>query len=637
MSEMIESIPFQLETADAILYSCITPAFIWSLQDGALLKANNLGYEMLMIDAAQNDEQPIHMQTSIRNWNDIEEAGNHTLWLDFQLEGVGVRSVQVRNSYLSQSERILLMVVLDRKWQTENVNEQLFNSFNRIIRHASLTFCSRTDFAENIESFLDLVTVELNLEDFIFLPDEIFKQYDLFNKIRAFTQQKPIVRMLKESGVDFANYPQANLSEISLPDSESSTGWLVYPVATGDQRLGYFVFKTRRATHRLTEFYRILLDVLSVEMSELFEHMEMTKSLYQSEFENSLNTQIINNISEGVIITNSDFQIVYMNRIASLMFGFSPTDVIGHHLDNLFVSAGSVRKLIADLSTPENGTDLSSAIQYFHRRSGESFPCFIRLSSLKFDRENNYTIFVLSDVTESEESRLKTEQLAQRAFLGDFASLLAHEIRNPINNINIWIQNIKSQAREEDEIFKAAQRIEEDSMRVSQLISNILAFSRPLKLNLEETDLTQYLNDILERWKINFARADIKVYFANSEGIPKIMMDPRSMEQVFNNLIGNSVDALDGKGGMIALKLGLYESDSGRKQVQISISDNGPGIPDEMIDHIFEPFVTSKKKGNGWGLALSKRVITSHRGTIQVKSYPGGTVFDIFLPLNSGG
>lgn len=637
MSEMIESIPFQLETADAILYSCITPAFIWSLQDGALLKANNLGYEMLMIDAAQNDEQPIHMQTSIRNWNDIEEAGNHTLWLDFQLEGVGVRSVQVRNSYLSQSERILLMVVLDRKWQTENVNEQLFNSFNRIIRHASLTFCSRTDFAENIESFLDLVTVELNLEDFIFLPDEIFKQYDLFNKIRAFTQQKPIVRMLKESGVDFANYPQANLSEISLPDSESSTGWLVYPVATGDQRLGYFVFKTRRATHRLTEFYRILLDVLSVEMSELFEHMEMTKSLYQSEFENSLNTQIINNISEGVIITNSDFQIVYMNRIASLMFGFSPTDVIGHHLDNLFVSAGSVRKLIADLSTPENGTDLSSAIQYFHRRSGESFPCFIRLSSLKFDRENNYTIFVLSDVTESEESRLKTEQLAQRAFLGDFASLLAHEIRNPINNINIWIQNIKSQAREEDEIFKAAQRIEEDSMRVSQLISNILAFSRPLKLNLEETDLTQYLNDILERWKINFARADIKVYFGNSEGIPKIMMDPRSMEQVFNNLIGNSVDALDGKGGMIALKLGLYESDSGRKQVQISISDNGPGIPDEMIDHIFEPFVTSKKKGNGWGLALSKRVITSHRGTIQVKSYPGGTVFDIFLPLNSGG
>ena len=69
MSEMVQNIPFQLETADAILYSCITPAFIWSLEDGTLIKANTLGYEMLTIDVAQNSGQPIHMQTYIRNWN----------------------------------------------------------------------------------------------------------------------------------------------------------------------------------------------------------------------------------------------------------------------------------------------------------------------------------------------------------------------------------------------------------------------------------------------------------------------------------------------------------------------------------------------------------------------------------------
>lgn len=635
MSEMVQSVPYQIETADSILYGCITPAFIWSLESGKLLKANAMGYELLKADPER--PEACDLFSRIQNWQEIEEFGNHSLWLDFTADNGETKSVQVRNSYLSADERILLTVVLDRKWQSENANDHLFDAFNKIIRSASVTFCSRTNFAENFETFFNTVQVELDMDEFIFLPGEIFKQYDLFDKINSINRQKPFVQTIQDNGVDFSEYPISQLSELTNRGEESFQNWFLFPVSAAEQILGAFLLKPQHNKARMLESYRVLLEVLSVELSGLFEHMQMTKSLYQSEFENALNTQILNNISEGVIITNNDFQIVYFNKISSLMFGFSATDVIGHPLDNLFVTSGGVRKLIADLSASENGADLSSAIQYFHRRSGESFPCFVRLSTLNFDRDNNYTIFVLSDVTESEETRLKAEQLAQRAFLGDFASLLAHEIRNPINNMNIWIQNIKSLCKEDDEIAKAVARIEEDSMRVSHLITNILAFSRPLKLNLEETDLTVYLNEILDRWKLNFARADIKIYFSAPEIFPKIMIDPRSMEQVFNNLIGNSVDALNGKGGMITLKLGLFESETGRKQVQISLSDNGPGIPDELIDHIFEPFVTSKKKGNGWGLALTKRIITSHRGSIQVKSYPGGTVFDIFLPQNFGG
>ncbi len=244
---------------------------------------------------------------------------------------------------------------------------------------------------------------------------------------------------------------------------------------------------------------------------------------------------------------------------------------------------------------------------------------------------------ILKDVTETEENRMKAEQLAQRAFLGDFASLLAHEIRNPINNMGVWIQNIKGLCNEGDEIFDAAKRIEDDCSRVSHLITNILAYSKPLKLNLEAMDMSSYLNEILERWKINFARANVKYYYSPPADFPKIMGDPRTLEQVFNNIIGNALDAFDNKGGVISLKLSLQQSEVGRNKALISISDSGPGIPDELIDHVFEPFVTSKKKGNGWGLAISKRIITSHKGTIQVKSYPGGTVFEIFLPVVNGG
>ena len=76
---------------------------------------------------------------------------------------------------------------------------------------------------------------------------------------------------------------------------------------------------------------------------------------------------------------------------------------------------------------------------------------------------------------------------------------------------------------------------------------------------------------------------------------------------------------------------------SGRDIAVLSVSNTGPGIPDELIDHIFEPFITSKKNGNGWGLALTKRIIASHKGTIQVKSLTEGVVFEIFLPVSNGG
>ncbi len=484
-----------------------------------------------------------------------------------------------------------------------------------------------------------MACIELNLSEFGFLPEAVFRQYDLYDSLYNILKVKTFYPFIADQQKTFSRFPKNVLSAVELQHQEAPANLHIFPVTNSESNIGYFLLKFRESSSYQPDYFQTILEVVSVFMQNLFESMEMTKSLYQSEFENTLNAQIIDNISEGVIITNTEYQIVYINQMSSMMFGFAPSDVIGHPLDDLLVTTEGVSKLVQSLSdndSPHETSDASS-IQYLHRRSGESFPCHIRLSFLDFDEKNKYTIFVLTDNTETEESRLKTEQLAQRAFLGDFASMLAHEIRNPINNMSIWLQNIKSLTQEEDEVYQAANRIEEDCSRVSHLISNILAFSRPLKLNLEETDLSQYLNETIDRWKLNFARANIKTYYSAPDDLPKIFIDPRSMEQVFNNLIGNAVDAFDNKGGVISFKLSLHESEIGRKQILISVSDNGPGIPDELIDHIFEPFVTSKKKGNGWGLALSKRIITSHKGTVQVKSYPGGTVFEIMLPTNSGG
>jgi two-component system, NtrC family, sensor histidine kinase AtoS len=113
--------------------------------------------------------------------------------------------------------------------------------------------------------------------------------------------------------------------------------------------------------------------------------------------------------------------------------------------------------------------------------------------------------------------------------------------------------------------------------------------------------------------------------------------DPRSLEQVFTNLISNAVNAMSGKGGALVIKIGMEDPLLDPPQLKITVTDNGSGIPDEIREHIFEPFVTTNKiHGTGLGLAITKRILIVHRGSINVESFPGGTIFTILLPILLG-
>ncbi len=620
---------------ETFLYSCTTPAFIWTINGPKVICSNDQADRLFELFTSSGS--PDDFGKLVRNWKDISVANHHTMWFEFVCQDESVKLIQVRNSYLNEEKSILASVVVSSNWSSENIINQPLNVITRILGSASIVFCSRTDFLEGFENLMDLVEIESGLSEIGFLPAECFTRFDLYDMLNRIIEQKSFFSCFESINPQASEIEPGKLIHVADLFPEAPETWMMYKIQDGNQDIGTFLLVSRSEVHYHSDFLLMILEILNFHFRGLIEKMEMTKSLYQNVFENSLNSLIVDNISEGVIIINSNYLIVYINQISSMMFGFSPDDVIGHSIDDLLVTHEGIRGMVSSINASEENGDEPTSIRYLHRRSGESFPCHIRVRKFDFDEKNSYTVMVLTDVTETEENRMKSEQLAQRAFLGDFASLLAHEIRNPINNMNVWIQNIKGLCTEGDDIFEAAKRIEDDCSRVSHLITNILAYSKPLKLNLEEMDMPSYLNEILERWKINFARANIKYYYSPPDDFPKIMGDPRTLEQVFNNLIGNSIDAFENRGGVISLKLSIYDQDSGRKKALISISDNGPGIPDEMIDHIFEPFITSKKKGNGWGLAISKRIITSHKGTIQVKSYPGGTVFEIFLPIINGG
>jgi len=118
--------------------------------------------------------------------------------------------------------------------------------------------------------------------------------------------------------------------------------------------------------------------------------------------------------------------------------------------------------------------------------------------------------------------------------------------------------------------------------------------------------------------------------------LAKIKGDPRSLDRVFTNLISNALDAMTEKGDTLAIKAVMNHEIAGHPFVDISITDNGPGIPADVKEHLFSPYMTTRKKGTGLGLFLTKQIVTAHKGSISVNSFPGGTVFTVRLPAEDG-
>jgi len=131
-------------------------------------------------------------------------------------------------------------------------------------------------------------------------------------------------------------------------------------------------------------------------------------------------------------------------------------------------------------------------------------------------------------------------------------------------------------------------------------------------------------------------KSNITVYYESEFENPVVEGDLRALEQVFTNLISNSANAMAEIGGTLGLKIGETGDVQDRQFLQITIADTGHGIPDEIKAHMFKPFVTGSNRGTGLGLAITQRIINAHKGKVEVDSYPGGTIFRIFILKKKG-
>lgn len=241
---------------------------------------------------------------------------------------------------------------------------------------------------------------------------------------------------------------------------------------------------------------------------------------------------------------------------------------------------------------------------------------------------------------ELEKTKELEEQLRQAeksAVIGRLGSAIAHEIRNPLNYINLTLDHLRSKfaPNEEDKIAsftKLISQIKSEVARINQQISDFLNYSRPANVNLKSVDARQVVEDSLRLVEAQASENNIRIAVVEHESVPTILADPEFLRSVFNNLFINAVQSMGNEGGNLNVKI---SPDDG--YVRFDISDTGSGIPRDNIKKIFEPYFSTKETGTGLGLAIVQKIVEVHNGTIDVESEEGkGTKFTVRLPKANG-
>ena len=248
-----------------------------------------------------------------------------------------------------------------------------------------------------------------------------------------------------------------------------------------------------------------------------------------------------------------------------------------------------------------------------------------------------------------EQAQAEARRSERLAALGQLSAGLAHEIRNPLGVIKGSAEMLTQKLGESNPLAtELAGYISSETNRLSALVTRFLDFARPLHADLTPADITtvldRALDDVAKLWK----GGTVRVTKEYERGLPMVPLDEGLCEQAFVNLVQNAYDAMGADGGMLRVTANNSQSDV-RQGVEVRIEDTGPGIPQELREQIFNPFVTTKKTGVGLGLSIVSRIVDGHRGWIRIESASAsgngaqgngakntGATFVMFFPAATG-
>jgi len=366
----------------------------------------------------------------------------------------------------------------------------------------------------------------------------------------------------------------------------------------------------------------------------------LEKKMEQS---NVLLRNLIFSAVDGVISADKKGNILIFNEMASEVFGYTEDEALSHMNIRDIYPDDLAYKVMKKLRSSEYGSrgKLKSYQVDSLSKTGETIPIKLDASILYENEKEVATIGFFHDLREElrikeklEKTQLQLMQAEKMSSLGKLAAGVAHQLNNPLGGITLFTKLVLEEYELEEGAREDLQRILKDAERCRDTVKELLEFTRQTRHFMQPHDVNKTIDRTLFLLENQTLFHNIEIEKNMTPTLPLIMADTQQLNHMFMNIIINAAQAMEGK-GKLTLKTCKAQHEN---WINIEISDTGPGIPEDVLPHIFDHFFTTKEEGKGTGLGLSMvySIIENHGGKITAKSKPDqGTTFIIEFPITT--
>ncbi len=337
--------------------------------------------------------------------------------------------------------------------------------------------------------------------------------------------------------------------------------------------------------------------------------------------------ELVANLPAGLIACDASGLVVSMNESAARLLHLNPAECIGRE-PSAFLTK-ELHDALALAHAGERVVEQEITLPAGNRNNPERERTLLVSASAVATAtgENAGCVLILRDVSELKRLEEQVRRQEKLAAVGQLAAGVAHEIRNPLSSIKGFAVHLGSRFPEDSPDARAAQTLVAETDRLNRVVTELIEYARPTEASRTPTDPEAVIDHTLRLLRQDASEAGVSMHFEPCEDLPSVNIDPDRVSQALLNLCLNAIQAMD-EGGKITVRACVLDG-----ALEIEVEDTGPGIDPEVYEQIFDPYYTTKPRGQGLGLAVVRKVAEAHGGRVDIHSAPGaGSRFTLVLP-----
>jgi PAS domain S-box-containing protein len=441
-------------------------------------------------------------------------------------------------------------------------------------------------------------------------------------------------------------YPEITCAKIIMEDQAFSTGnfeetkWtlaqniIVHAKTVGALAVYYLEERPERNEGPFLKEERNLINAIAERVGRIIERNSAQTALVESE---KRFRELVEHSLTGISIIQ-DGQIVYQNPEQERLLGPLPRPI--KFTDTESIHPDDIEKVNAFYQSISTGKFTIGATDFRFYPPGERANrsnmkwIHCQASLIKYRGKDATLVNILNMTKTKELEHLLTVQ-DKMASLGRVAAGIAHEIRNPLSGINIYLNTLKKLHHKdgsEEKVEQILKQLQSASIKIESVIRRVMDFAKPSEPKLALIDINEPVTDAINLTAVTMRKSGIKIENFFKDSLPRSYADKNLIEEMVLNLLSNAAEAMKTMEAGKKIVIASFVEDD---HIIIQVSDSGPGVPEEIRNKIFDPYFTTKHEGTGIGLSFCHRIITDHGGSLTVSdSKFGGAEFRIEIPIH---